>query len=228
MFPPDRAWNPTLDWNAPAGAVLKKFIAHLPKDRVFKITVFVSSPIQLGIDSDFVSGDVDIFSEDDFKEIIQKAGFIKGETQGAYIEKTEARVFRAGVSWHQRAFVCQIDNAILTFPHPVDILVAKILRLADKDLRAFRLVYEKTGHPTPAELKKALQEVVDIYRPPFDEEDPCIGNALINTQTVWRELYNQDINVRAEIIMPALAMLRKVYGLDLPDLKKNLNDIANG
>ncbi len=228
MFPPDQAWNPTLDWSAPAGEVLKKFIAHLPKGRVFKITVFGSSPIQLGIDSNFVSGDVDIFSTDDFKETIEKAGFIKGVTQGAYIEQTEPGVFRAGMSWPQRAFVCQIENAILTFPHPVDILVAKILRLADKDIRAYRLVYEKTGHPTPAELKKALQEVVDIYRPPFDEEDANIGNALINTQTIWRELYNQEIDVRAEIIRPALAGLRKAYGLDLPDLKKNLNDIANG
>jgi hypothetical protein len=51
---------------------------------------------------------------------------------------------------------------------------------------------------------------VDIYRPSFDEESA--GNPLANTQTLWRELFSKELDVRRTIIAPALEERRKAYG----------------
>jgi len=200
-------------------------IRTLSKDRPFEITIFGSSPIQLGLDSTFLSGDVDIFSDEDLSASIKKAGLAKGDA-AIYIEQVPENVFIASPTWRQRAFSLVRDNVTLTFPHPIDILVAKIKRLAPKDLRAYHLVFQKTGHPTEAELKTALQRVVDIYRPAFDEEDNP-GDPMENTRTVWRELYKKEIDVRAEIIRPALQARRSAYGLDLPSFRSQLNKLGN-
>jgi len=125
----------------------------LPANRKWEIIVFGSSPLQLGVDSRFLSGDVDV--------------------------------------------------------------------LPDQDLRAFKLVRDKTGHPNPEEMIRALQRVVDIFRPSFDEESA--GNPAHNVRVLWRELFGTDIDVRAKVITPALAERRRVYGDGAQGLKSKLS-----
>jgi len=221
MFDPRHPWTPQLDWNAPAGKVLRELIAALPSDRPIHITVFGSAPLQLGLDSGFLSADVDIFSQADLRETIQCAGLGKGQRE-IYVEQSEEIVFSASASWRERACHVQRGNVTLTFPHPIDILVSKVQRLEPKDLNAFRLVFERTGHPTPEELQTALQRHVDLYRPNFDEENS--GDPIANTQIVWRELYGQTIDVRRDIIAPALAARRATHGANLPSIKAELPD----
>ena len=225
MFSPDQPWVPQINWNAPAGKVLRHFISCLPKTSRFSFTVFGSAPLQLGLEDSFLSGDVDIFAPHEFSSVIQMAGLAKGMAE-IYIEQCDESVFIASTSWKERSYTIELDNVLITFPHPVDILVAKIRRLAPKDLRAYHLVYSKTGHPTEDELKLALQRVVDIYRPAFDEDDTG-GDPLGNTLIVWKELYHKEIDVRAEIIKPALAKRRESYGLNAPQLKIELRQIGS-
>ncbi len=103
--------------------------------------------------------------------------------------------------------------------------MSKIGRLETKDIEAFRLVIEKTGHPTADEFKSHLQLAVDLYRPQFDEEQGSDYTA--KTQALWREIFGTTIDVRREIIAPALARRQSGYGAGAgdPNLKQRLKDL---
>lgn len=217
----DQPWRPELDWSAPAGKVLGRLVEALPPNRTWEIIVFGSSPLQLGVDSGFLSGDVDVISDEDIWAHCERAGLLKEQTP-LYIEPCASIAFTASPDWFMRAFRCQRQHVNFTFPHPIDILVSKIKRLEEKDLRAFKLVREKTGHPTEDDLIVALRRVVDIFRPAFDEE--TAGNPAHNTQILWRELFDKEIDVRACIITPALVERRRNYG-EATGLKAALSKI---
>ncbi len=217
-----------IDWETPAGRTLRALINALPTDQNFAITLFGSSPLQLGVESTFTSADVDMFS-DETRDLV--AAVIKREGLGdrerdVYIQLCSEGNFRTSPRWKDRVFRTQLGNVEITLPHPIDLLIAKLHRLADKDLRAFHLVVDRTGHPTEEEMKEELQFAVDLYRPNFDEE--MIGDITTNTRILWNELWGRDINVRQEIIAPALARRREGYNLDIPqaDYKAELRRLA--
>ena len=206
------SWTTEIDWTAPAGVALKRLFAELPQDREFQITLFGSSPLQIGLEKSFLSADVDLFSRDDDTEVVRaavgRASLTKAEGR-LYVEVCVQWNFRTSPRWSDRAYRTQVGNIALTLPHPIDILIAKLHRLADKDLAAFRLVIERMGHPTEDEMRRELQIAVDLFRPNFDEE--MIGDITANTRVLWQELWGKDINVRQEIIAPAVALRNKGY-----------------
>ena len=142
-----------------------------------------------------------------------------------YVEMVPRYVFNAPHDWKKRAHREQRRHVEFTFPHPVDILVAKVCRVAEKDLDAFRLVRRLTGHPTAEEMIHLLRKVVDIYRPTFDEEQG--RNALANTKLLWREIFGGDIDVRREIIQPALEERRKYFDQGT-GLRDKLREVGEG
>jgi len=101
-------------------------------------------------------------------------------------------------------------------------LIAKLNRLEEKDLNAFRAVIAKTGHPTEAELIHELQMAVDLFRPSFDEEQ---GHDMANNcRRLWPLIYGREIDPRTEIIAPALAIRKAGYGEPTRDYKQELRD----
>lgn len=206
-------WQPVIDWQTPAGRALRLLIAALPPGREFDLTLFGSSPLQIGIEPTFASADIDLFTADeqmdDVKAAVRCAGLEKNDRGGIYVQVCVEWNFRTSPRWHRRAHRERIGTVCLTLPTPVDILIAKLHRLEEKDLRAFRLVIERTGHPTEDELREELQAAVDLFRPNFDEE--MIGDITANTRVLWQELWGKDINVRQEIIAPAVALRNKGY-----------------
>lgn len=225
MFPPTERWHPAISWEAPAGQLLDRVVNALPADRTWSIIVFGSAPLQLGLDTTFVSGDVDITMETTDDEVtphLAAARLLK-EHSKFYVEVVPRYVFNAPHDWAGRAHRESRRHVEFTFPHPVDILVSKVCRVAEKDLEAFRLVRRLTGHPTPEELIVGLRKVVDIYRPTFDEEHG--RNALANTKLLWQEIFGAEIDVQREIIRPALEERRRYFNQGA-GLKDKLREIG--
>jgi hypothetical protein len=214
-------WAGEIDWATPAGRLLQKFLATLPGENKFHVTVYGSAPLQLTVDRLLMSGDVDVFSDDDedLSGLISAAHLDKTHG-GVYLEPGFELSFRTSPRWRQRAKTVQVANATLTIPHPLDILIGKLDRLDAKDLKAFKRVIQLTGHPTAAEFKRELQNAADLFRPAFDEDSP--NRYPENTRRLWREIFHGKIDVRRDIIEPAIVRRRQGYGELPPDYKSTL------
>jgi hypothetical protein len=219
-------WTETLDLATPAGVALKKLIAKLPQDREFEITVFGSAALQIAVDPTLLSNDVDLFSSsEDLEAFVLEAGLHQNQSD-FYIQVCSGLNFRTSPHWATLLKTIRQANCTFHFPHPIDILIAKLNRLEEKDLLAFRVVIAKTGHPTEQELIRELQLAVDLFRPSFDEEQ---GHDLVNNcRRLWPLLFGREIDTRAEIIAPALEERRRGYGEPTRDYKKELRDAAEG
>ena len=218
-------WNTAINWETPAGRLLKRLAAGLPPDQAHRVTVFGSAPIQLMIDESLLSGDVDVFSpNEELEELARAAGLTAGQEE-VCIQVSSELNFRTSPRWRDRTQTVTIGNCTFVFPHPIDILLGKLTRLEEKDLEAFRVIRRATGHPTEAELIEELQAAVDLFRPAFDEEKPF--DMAANCRRLWREMFVRDLDPRLEIIAPALARRREGYG-DPPDYKTKLREMADG
>ena len=215
-------WTQKIDLDTPAGETLRKLAEALPKTRPFRITLFGSAPLQITIEPALLSGDVDIFSDEEFlAEIISRAGLSDKQRRPGFQVCSELN-FRTSPRWRDRTRSTQIGNVTFVIPHPFDILIAKLNRLEEKDLHAFRAVIAKTGHPTEAELIHELQMAVDLFRPSFDEEQ---GHDMANNcRRLWPLIYGREIDPRTEIIAPALAIRKAGYGEPPRDYKQELRD----
>lgn len=214
-------WAGEIDWTTPAGQLLQKFLVSLPKDRPFHLTLYGSAPLQLTVDHQLMSGDVDLFSDDDedLATLVATAKLDK-TCGGFYLEPGFELSFRTSPRWRQRAATIQRGNVTLTIPHPLDILIGKLDRLDAKDMKAFERVIQLTGHPTAAELQRELQNAVDLFRPAFDEDSP--NRYPENTRRLWREMFRTEIDIRRDIIEPASARRKQGYGESPPDYKSAL------
>ena len=214
-------WTGEIDWTTPAGQLLQRFLAWLPKTRPFHMTLYGSAPLQLTVDQQLLSGDVDLFSDDDEDLAALVAAAKLDKTQGGfYLEPGFELSFRTSPRWRQRAKTVQCDNVTLTLPHPIDILIGKLDRLDAKDLKAFERIQQLAGHPTAEELRRELQNAVDLFRPAFDEDSP--NRYPENTRRLWREIFHAEIDIRRDIIEPAMARRKEGYGEAPPDYKKAL------
>jgi hypothetical protein len=217
------AWAPTLNWESAAGITLKKAINAFGGETPVTLTVFGSAPLQLGVNADLLSADVDIFEIPQAEEKLRQAELLEGQAP-IYIQICPANTFRAAPDWHARALKEGHGNVTLVLPHPLDILIAKLPRLDPKDVEAFLAVRAATGHPTEEELLEGLQNAVDIYRPGFDEEYP--SDPVGNTRRIWQELFQKDIDVRKEIIVPATSQRRKSIGQS-PEIQSQHNELGD-
>ncbi|MBX3732151.1 MAG: hypothetical protein KF791_06110 [Verrucomicrobiae bacterium] len=201
--------------------MLQRLQAALPANRAFRLTVQGSAPLQLTLDRELLSGDVDLFSDDDedLSGLIADAGLDKSRG-GLHLEFGFELSFRTSPRWRQRARTVTLAHVTFVFPHPIDILIGKLDRLEPKDLEAFRRVRELTGHPTAGELQHELQNAVDLFRPGFGDDSP--NRYPENTRQRWRELFGQGIDIRRDIIEPAIARRRVGYGETPPDYKSLL------
>jgi len=220
----DEPWSPKLNIDTPAGFVLRQLVAALPKDREIGITLFGSAPLQINVDASLLSGDVGLFSrEEKLQEWVESAG-LGDEASRPYIQVCSELNFRTSPRWQGRTQELTIENCTFIFPHPIDILIAKLNRLDEKDVRAFEVVIAKTGHPTEAEMIYELQMAVDLFRPSFDEENS--SELVNNCRRLWPLVFGREIDPRKEIIAPALEIRRKGYDAPRQDYKQLLREMG--
>jgi len=216
-----------LDWQGKAGQRLDEFARRLPAQQRLTITIFGSAPLQLFVESSFLSEDIDLFGDknttDFLEDFVEANHWGKGATD-FYIQVCDPLAFKSTIDWASRAIEVERHGHLLRFVHPWDVLVSKLQRLEEKDLNAFHLVIGKTGHPTEEEWIRHLQLAVDLYRPKFDEES-ARGDMLMNTRILWQTLWGKDIDVRARIIRPALERAEREYRAADPNLKTRLANL---
>ncbi len=214
-------------WDAPAGQRLDLLARSLPPEPRLELTVFGSAPLQLFLDRGFLSADIDIFSTEEtyqfLVEFVAAQGMDKDQSD-FYIQVCDPYAFRSTAHWKDRALEVERHGHLFRFVHPWDILVSKLQRLDVKDIKAFQLVIAKTGHPTEQEMIRQLQSAVDLYRPKFDEEG-SLGDIFNNTRLLWQTLWQKEIDVRAEIIRPALERRRHDYEEGDASLKTRLANL---
>jgi hypothetical protein len=204
------SWKPALDFDTPAGRLLRELVRAVPKGS--RLTLFGSAPLQITLDPAFLSVDLDCFGDDGLADLVTAKGL--GDTKRpVYVQVCSQLNFRTSPLWRERAYVHPMEGRTIVLPHPLDILIGKLHRLEAKDLKAFRLVRDKTGHPTEEEMIWELQEAVDLFRPGFDEEK---GQDLkVSTRLLWRDFFGKDIDPVEAIIKPALARRRAGYEKDV-------------
>ena len=167
------------------------------------ILVFGSAPLQIWVDASFLSADVDIALSGQtelLQRLVERNGLGKGQS-GFYIEVVAEYIFRPGPNWRARATLLKRGEVLFLFPAPLDILLAKLRRLEEKDLRAFLLVLQKMDGPTEDELLRELKESYDLFYRQVGGRKSALWE---NTEKLWPRLYGRAINVQNEIIQPVL------------------------
>jgi hypothetical protein len=201
----------TPDWSTPAGRLLEKLAQTLPPTPPRAIIVFGSAPLQIFLDSGFLSQDCNLIGDETLASFCFGLS-IPSASGDLSFQVCDPLTFRSTANWETRAVRHGLHGHTFVFPHPWDILVSKIGRLEPKDIEAFRLVIRKTGEPTEAQFKNHLQLAVDLYRPSFDEEQP--RDYVLQTQHLWAEVFGEMIDVHAEIIRPAVQRRNRQYEAD--------------
>jgi hypothetical protein len=204
---------------------LKNLPGACPRYRSWRSWFSVPRHCSFSSNPNFLSADTDLFGNEETTErlldFVEEQGWTKERSVQFYIQVCDPLAFKSTINWRDRTIEVERHGHLFRFVHPWDVLVSKLQRLEEKDLNAFRLVLEKTGHPTEEEFARHLQLAVDLYRPKFDEES-ARGDMLMNTRILWQALWGKDIDARARIIRPALERAEREYREGDPLLKQRL------
>jgi len=227
MFELDKPWKPELNWATPAGQLLKRFftsLAGFPRNDLL-INVFGSAPLQMGIEESFLSNDVDIAvrveEQSRVEDIIRDSRLGRDQTE-YFIQCCPEGAFRTSLRWKDRAFHYPFSKGIARFAHPIDILIGKLNRADEKDIKAFELVMSRTGHPNEEELIAELQAAVELFSLAHIAgfNAPSYGD---NVRKIWPRLFQREIDVDAEITGPAYSRIQESY--EVPKLNAELSKV---
>jgi hypothetical protein len=231
MSPEDRAlvWPPTINLNTPAWRTLQNLLAEAPPSPdQNRLIVFGSAALQLTVASNLLSADIDISldvvtvgprgmttprAEEHLRRAAAKVNASLGKDL-PYIQVYHWMTFQPANRWERRAFEKIEGGWRLVYPHPYDTLFSKLRRAEAKDIEAFRVVIERTGHPTEAEF---IQLCIENYRdfeprlrttPSHLPEVVPPNDLRSNTVRLWQAIWGRSIDIDREITGPALQQLQ--------------------
>jgi hypothetical protein len=242
-MPQELVWPPAVNLNTPAWRTLQKLLAEAPPSPdQNRLIVFGSAALQLTVANELLSADIDISLD----VVTVGPGSINAPRAEEHLRRAAAKV-NAGLSrdlpyiqvchwmtfqpanrWERRAFEKVEDAWRLVYPHPYDILFSKLRRAETKDIEAFRLVIDQTGHPTEAEF---IQLCTENYRdfeprlraaPSHLPEVVSTHNLRSNTVRLWQAVWARSIDIDREITKPALQHLQADWADYDPSLADEL------
>ncbi|MCX6837475.1 MAG: hypothetical protein NTX35_06645 [Verrucomicrobia bacterium] len=211
-------WTPPPPrWDTLAGQILDAFFAAVHQALPHydqPLTIFGSAPIQLCLDEDFASADVDIMvleGGEMLRRIAAEAGLGRASTVRAAfgVQICPPLLFNPTPHYLQRARTEVRHGLTIIVPHLRDILIAKLHRsrmegqesLIPKDRRAFQRVRELSdGHPTPAEFLQDLVNCESSFRPPHDGG---LNSFRCNAENALVEIYGHHLDLKRDILDPA-------------------------
>ena len=206
-------------WDTVAGTLLDEFFhalrAELP-DYEAPVTVFGSAAIQLCLDDQFASADVDLM-------VIAETVRLRGIARALDVAKMGAvrphhglqicppHWFRATPHYLQRAWIGSRHGLRVVVPHMRDILLAKLHRsridgqegLVAKDRRAFVRVRELCDrHPDEQDMLEDFLLCEPDFRVPTDGS---VNAFRLNALDLFREVFGRDLDLQREVLAPARA-----------------------
>jgi hypothetical protein len=152
------------DWNTPAGRALTTLSKAIKqKGLVFRrpIIVFGSAPLQICVDSAFLSADVDVSvpgQGDELKELVEEIGLSKGKAP-YYIEVVAEYIFRPGPNSRERAKTITLSDVSFLFPDPL-----YIQKNGQKSA-----LWENTEKLWPRIYGRAMDARAEIIQPVLDQ-----------------------------------------------------------
>jgi hypothetical protein len=226
-------------WDTVAGTLLDAFFRavrqELP-DYDAPLTVFGSAAIQLCLDDEFASANVDLM-------VILETGRLRGIARGLVVENIGAprphyglqicapHWFRAAPHYLQRAWTGDRNGLRIVVPHVRDILLAKLHRsrvdgqegLVAKDRRAFVRVRELCdGHPDTHDVLEDFVLCEPEFRVPTDGS---VNSFRLNAMDLFREVFGRDLDLEREVLAPARAADIPNGGGDEPQLPELLSEL---
>jgi hypothetical protein len=205
------------NWNTPAGQALEALAKAISARGLLlsaPIVVFGSGPLQIFVDQHLLSKDVDVSAGkqmDEVKRIVDEIGYGKNKA-AFYIEVVPLYIFRPGQNWGARARNIELHGVKFLIPQTIDILLGKLRRLEEKDIKAFEAVRQKLNHPTEEELITELRDSWDAFAMGRDGTKPDLWK---NTEVLWKRLFGKEIDVRKVILEPVLQEMGEA--LNTPD-----------
>jgi hypothetical protein len=240
-------WPPPINLNTPAWRTLENLIAEAPPSPdQNRLVVFGSAALQLTVANELLSADIDISldlvtvgprsmtmprAEEHLRRSAAKVN-ARLSKDLPYIQVCHWMTFQPANRWERRAFEKIEGGWRLVYPHPYDILFSKLRRAEPKDIEAFRLVIERTGHPTEGEF---IQLCIENYRDfePRLKTTPSHLPSVVpssdlrsNTVRLWKAVWNRSIKIDREIREPAVQRLEGDWGDYDPSLKRELGRCA--
>jgi hypothetical protein len=219
----NRPWQPDLNWATEAGQTLLDLINALQPHGEWLITIFGSAPLEMAFNGGLLSNDVDATvawgREVEFEAILQD-GALGRNQRPVYVQNCREEAFRTSPRWKDRAYLEQRGSVTLRLAHPIDILIGKLNRLEEKDIKAFELIRSRTGEPTEKTMLSELRQAADLFSLAYFK--PFGPSFRQNVERLWAIFYGRTIDVEKEILTPFQQRLEKDYDQETPDYKKDL------
>jgi len=226
-------WPTEVDWESPAGILISALCRAIPAEKRTPVILFGSAALQMTVAPTLLSADADIAPDivpydprsSRFVRPLDRTGLmdlVRAAQLGVgqrdfYIQVCAQGSFQPGTGWLRRIMEVERGGLVITIPHPMDILIAKLHRYEKKDLIAFKEVYRRQNFPSPEAMLAELRASPRLFMKRDRSVDHMPGQfpeskMAESLPKLWRDLWGLELDLRRDILEPMNAGLQDTYG----------------